>query len=216
KDGVAFVLEPLRGDVLRLFDQADHRHGRRRVDRAAGPLVVKADVPAGDRRVQGPAGLSQAAYGFAELPEGLGVVRSAKIEIVAHAEPPGAAASQVAAGFGNGNLAPFEGIKINVGGIAVNGEGDQLLRDSCSVFRAFAFAGAWLFGTHRRQGVLFNANDSGIGAGRDNGAVADGLVVLAVNPIFRRYDRPAQELFEVVQRILRVRQTGERKRADGL
>src|SRR5438034_516106 len=81
---------------------------------------------------------------------------------------PGAAASQVARGFGNGDLAPFEGIKINVSGIAVNGEGDQLLRDSCSVFRAFAFAGAWLFGTHRRQGVLLDANDSGIGAGRDN------------------------------------------------
>ena len=61
---VAFVLEPLRRDVFRFFDEADHGDRRRRIDRAGRALVVEADIAAGDRRVESAAGLRQAADGL--------------------------------------------------------------------------------------------------------------------------------------------------------
>ena len=46
-DGVAFVLEPLRGDVFQLFDEADDGNRGRRVDRAGGALIVERAIAAG-------------------------------------------------------------------------------------------------------------------------------------------------------------------------
>ena len=54
-DRVAFVLEPLRRDVLGLLDEADDGDRGRRVNRAGGTLVVERAIAAGDRRVEGAA-----------------------------------------------------------------------------------------------------------------------------------------------------------------
>ena len=40
-DGVAFILEPLRGDIFRFFDDANNGYGGRRVNRAAGVLIIE-------------------------------------------------------------------------------------------------------------------------------------------------------------------------------
>src|SRR6185369_5033833 len=53
ENGIAFVLEPLSGDMLGLFDEADHRHGRRWIDWAAWVLIVETDVAAGNGGVEG-------------------------------------------------------------------------------------------------------------------------------------------------------------------
>ena len=66
-DRVALVLEPLGGDVLRLFNQADQGHGRRRINGAGGALVVEAAIAAGHGDVEGAAGLGQAAHAIPSI-----------------------------------------------------------------------------------------------------------------------------------------------------
>ena len=48
------------------------------INRAGRVLVVERAVAAGDGRVEGAAGIGQAAHAFLELPEQLGVVRVAR------------------------------------------------------------------------------------------------------------------------------------------
>ena len=85
-DGVAFVLEPLRGDVLGLLDEADDGNRGRRINRAGGALIVERAIAAGDGRVEGFATFRQAAHGFLDLPEQLGLERAGHVEIVRRAE----------------------------------------------------------------------------------------------------------------------------------
>ena len=63
-DGVAFVLEPLRGDVLGLVDEADDGNRGRRINGAGGALIVERAIAAGDGRVESFATFRQAAHGF--------------------------------------------------------------------------------------------------------------------------------------------------------
>src|SRR5438128_4402745 len=95
-DRVPFILEPLRGDMLGFFDDAHHRNRWRRVDGAAGALVVKADIAAGHWRIQEAAGLGKSAHRFLELPENLRVVRVAEVQVVGYAERSGAGTGEVA------------------------------------------------------------------------------------------------------------------------
>ena len=98
-------------------------------------------------------------------------MRIAKIKIVRHPERPGTAANQVARGLGYGDLAAFVGVQIDVGGVAINCQGDELFQRHGAV------------APPGRQRILFNPNHGRIRAGGNGRAVADGLVVLAVNPI---------------------------------
>ena len=125
-DRVAFILEPLRGDVARVFDQANHRNRRRRKDRAVRALIVQADVPAGDRRVKCATGFSDSANRFPQLPEDFRIVRIAEIEIVGRAERDRAGARQVAGAFRNCGLSTFVRIEINVSRIAIDRERNEL------------------------------------------------------------------------------------------
>ena len=68
-DGVTFVLEPLRGNVFRLVDEADDGNRGRGINRAGGALVVERAIAAGDGRVEGFATFRQTAHGFRNLPE---------------------------------------------------------------------------------------------------------------------------------------------------
>ena len=127
-DGVAFVLEPLRGDVLGLLDEADDSDGGRRVNRAErAALVVERDVAAGDGRVEGAATFGNAAHGFLELPENLRVMRVAEVEVVGRAERRSTGAGEVAARLGDGGFPAFVGVEIDVGPVAVAGEGDEFV-----------------------------------------------------------------------------------------
>ena len=128
KDCVALVLEPLCDDVLLLFHQSHHGHGRRRVDRPGGTLVVKRAVAARDRGVESAAGFGQAAHRFFELPEQLRLVRIAEIQIVRHAQWRRAGASQIPRRFRHGDLPAFVRIEVNVSRVAVHGNRDELFR----------------------------------------------------------------------------------------
>ena len=61
-DRVARVLEPLSGDVIGPFNEADHRDGWGGVDRAVWTLIVETDIAAGNWGIEGPTGLGQAAH----------------------------------------------------------------------------------------------------------------------------------------------------------
>ena len=127
-DRVPFILEPLRGDMLGFFDDAHHRNRWRRVDGAAGALVVKTDIASGHRRIQDAAGLGKSAHRFLELPENLRVVRVAEVQVVGHAERSGAGTGEVARRLGDRDFAAFIRIQINIGGIAIHRQRDEFLK----------------------------------------------------------------------------------------
>jgi len=79
-DGVAFVLEPLRGDVLQFSDEADDGNRGRRINRAGGALIVERAIAAGDGRVEGFATFRQTAHGFLNLPEQLRLERAGRFD----------------------------------------------------------------------------------------------------------------------------------------
>jgi len=90
-------------------------------------LVVKADVAASHRGIKGAASLGEAANGFAQLPEDFGIEWVAKVEIVRGAEWTGARASEISGGFGYGDFAAFVRIEMDVGGVAIDREGDEFV-----------------------------------------------------------------------------------------
>src|SRR5437870_8532918 len=55
-DDVPFVFEPLRGDVLFVINQSDHRDRRRRVDNSSRALIIQRHISSGDRRANCAAG----------------------------------------------------------------------------------------------------------------------------------------------------------------
>ncbi len=124
-DRVALVLEPLSGDVIGPFNEADHRDRWGGVDRAVWTLIIETDVAAGDGRVESATSLGQAAHGFAQLPEGLRVVGIAEIEIVGRAERRGSSASQISRRLCDGDFSAFVRVEIDVGGVAINGKGEE-------------------------------------------------------------------------------------------
>src|SRR5438105_11168927 len=119
--------------MLGLFDQANHGHCGRGVDRAIGALVVETDVAASDRCVKSAAGFREAAHGFTQLPKDFGTVRIAEVEIVSDAEWTRAGASEIAGGFGNGDFGAFARIEIDVCGIAIDRERKELFDSGAGV-----------------------------------------------------------------------------------
>ena len=82
KDDVALVLEPLGGDMGEVLDEANDGDGGGGVDGPQGPaLVVEGAVAARDWRVEGAAGVGEAADGLADLPEDGGVVGLPKLRL---------------------------------------------------------------------------------------------------------------------------------------
>ena len=102
--------------------------------------------------------------------ENLRIVRVAEVEVIGRAERDCAGAGEIATGFRDGDFAAFVRIEINVGGVAIDGEGDE-----------FRNRGAVLRGLRER--IVFDVNDRGIRAGRNDRAVADHVVVLAIDPV---------------------------------
>ena len=133
-DNVTFVLEPLGGDAFGQGDDPHHGDGGGGIDGPLGALVVETHVAARDRRVEDAAGLRQSANRFLELPEDLRVVRIAEVQIVGRAQRRGPGAGEIARRLGHRDFAAFIRIQINVGGIAIHRQRDELVRDGC-VFR---------------------------------------------------------------------------------
>src|SRR2546423_1648610 len=113
--------------MLRFFNQADHRDRGRWIDRTTGILIVKADVPAGHRRIESAASFGEAANGFSQLPKNFRLKRIAKIQIVGGAERSSAGTGEVSRSFRNGNLAAFIWIEVDVSRVAINGESDEFV-----------------------------------------------------------------------------------------
>src|SRR5437868_9210006 len=76
---IAFVLEPLRGNVLWFFDEADHCDSRRRVNRPGRTLIVETHIAAGHGCVESATSFSQSTNGFFQLPENFRVVRITEV-----------------------------------------------------------------------------------------------------------------------------------------
>jgi hypothetical protein len=93
------------------LQDADHADGRRRIDRPGGALVVERHVPAGHRRLEGAAGVADAAARLPELEEHLGLLGVSEVEAVGDAEGPRAGARDVARRLGDRRLAAFVGIE---------------------------------------------------------------------------------------------------------
>ena len=147
------------GDVLLIFDEADHSDGGGGVDGARGAFVVKADISAGDGGLEGDATFCQSFDAFAELPEIFGFVRVAEVEVIGGGEGCSACAGEVSSGFCHGDACAFPWIERAIDGIAVTGCGEN--------FVGFA-----------------DEKNGGIGAWKNHGARADHVVVLAVDPVF--------------------------------
>ena len=106
---------------------ADDGDRGRRVDRAAGTLIVERAIAAGDGRIESAATFGQAAHAFAHLPEQFRLVRIGHVQIVRRAERHRAGARKIAARFGHGGFRAFVRIEINVAAIAIHGHGDEFL-----------------------------------------------------------------------------------------
>src|SRR5690348_11422304 len=82
EDEVALVTESNLEDAGGVVEDTENADDRRRVDRLAQRLVVKADVAAGDGRAEGSAGFREAVDGFRELPHHFGLFRTTEVEAI--------------------------------------------------------------------------------------------------------------------------------------
>ena len=87
-DDVPFVFEPLRGDVLFVINQSDHRDRRRRVDNSSRALIIQRDVSTCDGRSKRAACFCHAFNSFTQLPEVFGLVGIAEVEAIRNGERP--------------------------------------------------------------------------------------------------------------------------------
>jgi hypothetical protein len=126
-DGVAFVFEPLSGDMFWFFNQTNHGDGRCWINWTAGILIVQADVPAGHRGIESAASLGEPANGFAQLPENFRVKWVAEIEIVSRAKRSSACAGEVSGGLRHSDFAAFVRIEVDVSGVAIDTESDEFI-----------------------------------------------------------------------------------------
>ena len=209
-DGVALVLEPLRGDIFRLFNEADHSHGGRGVDGTVGILVVERAIAAGDGGVERAAAIGQAAHAFPDLPEELRLVRIRHVQIVRRAQRQRAAAREIAAGFGHGRLAAFIRVEIDVAAVAIHGHGHEF----------FGHGGIANFGgqfrTHHGKRIGLDADDGGVAAGQDDGTVAHLMIVLAINPVLGSDAGPREQLFQRADGLGGIGDAIQTEGADGL
>ena len=86
RDRVTRVSEAQAPGAVGIGEAADHADDRGRVDRAGGGLVVERHVAADDRCGQRPAGITEAADGFGQLPGDVGALGVAEVEVVGRAQ----------------------------------------------------------------------------------------------------------------------------------
>ena len=203
--------------MLRLFDDADHRDGRRRINGAVGILVVETDVAARNGRVEDAAGFGESADRFFELPENFRVIAIAEVQIVGRAERQSAGAGQVPRRFSDRDLAAFVRIEINVGGVAIHRQRDELFGAGLRLCRTMTLSCEGSSGLSPRRGkaVRLDAKHRRVAAGADDRTVAHHMVVLAINPLFGRDAWPCEQGLQVGNRVLCVGHIGQCKSAHG-
>src|SRR6267143_995976 len=131
KYGVTFLAEGDFQDLRGVVENAEDADDRRRIDGFAKSFVVEADVAAGDGRAEGGAGFGEAVDGFAELPHHFGFFGAAEIEAIRGGDGPRAAAGYVAGRFRDGVHGANARIQLAPAAVAVRGERERALDDSC-------------------------------------------------------------------------------------
>ena len=177
-DRVAFVLEPLRGDVLRFFDQADHGDRRRGVNRAVRVLVVEATLPPVTGALKARQASARPRTDSCNCQNISGLI-GLPIEIVGRAQRHRAGTGEIAAGLRHDDFPAFVRIEINVSAVAIHRQGDEFFAAgrACDAMRRESASGSEsaLMRNHRR-----------VAAGANHRAVAHHVVVLAINPVLGR------------------------------
>ena len=192
-DDIAFILEPLRGDMFLFLDQTDNSDRGGRVDRSVRILIVKTDIAACDRCAKDIACLCQTSHRFLELIEQFRMMRIAEIEIIRTAQRDRSGAGQIAGAFCHHRLAAFIGIQIDISAIAVHCHSD--------IFFGSGGNGLGLtFGQHR-QTVGLDAHHGGIGTGADHGTIAHLMIVLAIDPVLGSDRRNGQQSFQILRHV---------------
>jgi len=127
-NGVTFVLEPLRGDLLRLVDQSDHGHGRSRIDGAVRTLIVEAAIAAGDGALKCRQASARRGriLSIARTTPGCADWRNSNCPLC---PGDGTGAGQIAGRLRHGNLGALVRIQIDVGRVAIHRQRDVFLHD---------------------------------------------------------------------------------------
>src|SRR4029077_1471500 len=148
-----------------------HTDCRRGVHGASRAFVIEGYVAPGDRCLEGPAGVGDAAAGLAELEEHFGLFRVPEVEAIGDAEGQRAGAGDVACGFGHRGLAAFVGVERHQSGVAVDADGEA------------------------EVGVGY-PEQARVAAGPEYGFPLYGGIVLLVDPPLARDVRAVEELLE--------------------
>ena len=218
QDGVARVLEPLGGDVLGLFDDPHHCHRGRRIDGTqSAPLIVEGNIAPGDRSAEGPATIGQTANRLLELPEDFRVVGIAEVEVVGRTHRHGPGAGQIAASLGDGGLTALIGVEVHVATIAIHGEGHVFVRQRGRRLEPVGGPrlGCGILGLGHRETVALDADHRSVTAGANYRAVADHVVVLAINPVLGGDGVVGKQSFKVAHRVAGVGDAVEPESANG-
>src|SRR6267154_453400 len=102
EDEVALITESNLEDARDVVENAENADDRRRVDRLAERLVVKANVATGDRRAESVASFGEAGDGLRKLPHHFGLFGTPKIEAIRGGDGTRAARGHIAGGFRDG------------------------------------------------------------------------------------------------------------------
>ena len=161
----------------------------RRVDRRAGVLVVERDVARDDRRLEGPAGLGHARDRLAQRVRRRRALGVAEVQAVRDRGRLGAAAGDVEHGLRDGLATAPARVEPHARAVTVEGDGNGALR--------------------RRE-----TYDRGVPAGSHDGARADELVVLGVDPGLRADVRAGRAAARAAPRRRRARRWRRARAAD--
>ena len=183
-------LEYARHGLRRIVEQSDDAEHRGRKNRAALGFVVKADVAAGDRHLQGPARVADAADGLADLPHDLRALGIAEVEVVGRANRLCARARDVSRRLGDGEHRALIRIQITEPPVAIDRNGEAAAR-------------------------VLDADDGRRHAGLRDGVGADGVIVLPVGPSLAGNRRDGDQTLECLLRR-HGRQVLERNLLDAL
>src|SRR5229473_1009387 len=131
EDDVALVAEGDFQDARGVFENAEDADDRRGINGFAESFIVETDVAAGDGSAEGGAGFAETVDDFAELPHHFGFFRAAEIEAIRGGDGPRAARGHVAGRFRDGVHGANAGIELAPAAVAVGGERERALDDSC-------------------------------------------------------------------------------------
>ena len=104
-----------------LDETDDAKHGRRQHTLAIG-LVIKTDVPTGDRDPERAARVAHAFDRASELPHDLRPLRIGEVQAIGRADRLTAGTGDVTRGFGDGKLRTAIRVEIDEAAVAVRGE----------------------------------------------------------------------------------------------